>query len=64
VLQLVLQRDVDMVVHSGDFDYESDPDSWISQLESILGPDLPYFATIGNHDSARLCSVAAVSLRG
>lgn len=38
------------IMHSGDFDYVNSPSQWEAQLDSELGPDYPYFATIGNHD--------------
>ena len=28
-----------------------DPDAWTALLDSVLGPDFPYFAVIGNHDN-------------
>ena len=39
-----------MVIHSGDFDYQDDPDGWDQQINETLGEDFPYFASIGNHD--------------
>ena len=50
VLQLIKDEGANMVIHSGDFDYEDDPDAWDQQVNEILGPDFPYFASIGNHD--------------
>ncbi|MCH8003870.1 MAG: metallophosphoesterase [Nanoarchaeota archaeon] len=52
VLQLIKDEDTDMVLHQGDFDYQNDPDEWDQQINDILGPDFPYFASIGNHDVA------------
>jgi len=51
VLNMVKDEGVQAVVHSGDFDYENSPAVWMDQLESILGDDFPYFASIGNHDN-------------
>ena len=39
-----------MVLHQGDFDYENNPDAWDQQINKVLGPSFPYFASIGNHD--------------
>jgi len=50
VLQLVKSEGADAVIHSGDFDYTSDPQAWEDQINSVLGADYPYFASIGNHD--------------
>ncbi len=41
-----------MVIHSGDYDYENDPNSWDSQINSVLGSSFPYFSSVGNHDVA------------
>jgi hypothetical protein len=50
VLELILAEGADMVLHQGDFDYIDDADAWDEQINSILGDDFPYFASIGNHD--------------
>ena len=50
VLQLVRDEGADMVLHQGDFDYEHDPAAWDQQINDTLGPDFPYFASVGNHD--------------
>lgn len=50
VLQLIQEEGADFVIHNGDFDYADDPDAWDAQINSVLGDDYPYFATIGNHD--------------
>ena len=39
-----------MVLHQGDFDYKDDPLAWDMQIDETLGPDFPYFASVGNHD--------------
>lgn len=40
-------------MHQGDFDYTDDPAIWDGQINRILGPDFPYFASVGNHDVPR-----------
>jgi hypothetical protein len=50
VLRLVRDEGADAVLHVGDFDYERDPEAWDAQIDAILGPDFPYFASVGNHD--------------
>ncbi len=52
VLGLIRDENADMVLHQGDFDYQDDPDIWAKQIDDILGPTFPYFASIGNHDKA------------
>ena len=53
VLQLIASEGADAVVHSGDFDYGDNPTNWNARIDSVLGPDFPYFAAIGNHDRSR-----------
>ena len=50
VLHLVKSEGAHMVLHQGDFDYEDDPQAWMAQIDAVLGPDFPYFASVGNHD--------------
>jgi hypothetical protein len=50
VLQLILDEGADAVMHQGDFDYLDDPAAWEQQIDDILGPDFPYFVSVGNHD--------------
>lgn len=50
VLELIRDEGTDMVLHQGDFDYNDDPDLWIQQIDNVLGPTFPYFASVGNHD--------------
>ena len=52
VLGLIRDENTDMVLHQGDFDYQDDPNIWAKQIDDILGPTFPYFASIGNHDKA------------
>jgi len=51
VLQLVKDEGADAVMHQGDFDYLDDPAAWEQQIDDILGPDFPYFVSVGNHDT-------------
>ena len=53
VLNLIRSEGADAVVHSGDFDYADNPAAWDAQINAVLGPDFPYFASIGNHDTSR-----------
>jgi hypothetical protein len=50
VLELIAAELTDVVVHSGDFDYDDDPAGWDASITNILGEDFPYFASVGNHD--------------
>jgi hypothetical protein len=50
VLQLILAEGTDAVIHAGDLGYNRSPQAWEDQIDTILGPDFPYFASAGNHD--------------
>ncbi len=50
VLDLIRTEGADAVIHSGDFDYNDDPQAWTDQIDAVLGADFPYFASPGNHD--------------
>jgi hypothetical protein len=50
VLNLIKAEGAQLVLHQGDFDYQDDPAAWEAQINAILGPNFPYFASIGNHD--------------
>jgi hypothetical protein len=50
VLNLIKSEGAEAVLHSGDFDYADNPGAWDAQINSVLGPNFPYFASIGNHD--------------
>ena len=50
VLELIKNEEANMVIHSGDFDYNDNPNHWNRQINHVLGSDFPYFASIGNHD--------------
>jgi len=53
VLNLIKNEGAHVVLHQGDFDYVDNPAGWDGQINGILGPDFPYFASVGNHDEAR-----------
>lgn len=53
VLTLIKNEGADAVLHQGDLDYQSNPKAWDEQINAILGPDFPYFVSIGNHDTGR-----------
>jgi len=50
VLQLIKNENAQMVLHQGDFEYTDNPNAWDGQINSVLGDDFPYFASVGNHD--------------
>ncbi len=50
VLDLIVSEGADAVVHSGDLDYDDDPQGWEEMINDKLGPNFPYFVSIGNHD--------------
>jgi hypothetical protein len=52
VLNLIKSEGSDFVVHQGDFDYNEDPNGFFATIDSVLGPNFPYFASVGNHDTA------------
>jgi hypothetical protein len=52
VLQLIVDEGADAVLHLGDLDYDDDPAAWEAQIDAILGPNFPYFTSVGNHDTA------------
>lgn len=53
VLKLIKSEGAQAVLHQGDFDYENNPPAWEAQINKILGPDFPYFASVGNHDTGK-----------
>ncbi|KAK9763339.1 hypothetical protein K7432_010074 [Basidiobolus ranarum] len=53
VLKMIKKWGAEGAVHLGDFDYKDKPLKWTQQLDSVLGPDFPYFAVVGNHDILR-----------
>ncbi|WP_437611680.1 DNRLRE domain-containing protein [Sorangium sp. So ce834] len=52
VLNLIKNEGATATIHNGDFDYANSPAAWENRINSILGPNYPYFAIIGNHDAA------------
>lgn len=52
VLDLVAEEGADLVIHTGDFDYEGDPALWDAMVTEALGAEFPYFVTMGNHDKS------------
>jgi hypothetical protein len=52
VLEMIRDEGADAVVHQGDFDYQEDPPAWDAFVNSVLGENFPYFASVGNHDDA------------
>jgi hypothetical protein len=52
-LGLMRAEAVDAVVHLGDFDYVDHPPYFISMYNDILGPNVPLFVAVGNHDVPR-----------
>jgi hypothetical protein len=52
VLNLIKSEGAEAILHSGDLEYTDNPLAWEAQVNSVLGPDFPYFVTIGNHDEA------------
>lgn len=50
VLNLIRTEGAQAVLHSGDLEYTDNPAAWEAQINSVLGPDFPYFVAIGNHD--------------
>ena len=53
VLELIRAEGADLVLHQGDFDYKGDPAAWDRLITAVLGPEFPYFASVGNHDRKR-----------
>jgi len=50
VLDLIFSEGADLVVHSGDFDYDDKPADWENQINDHLGVNFPYISSVGNHD--------------
>jgi len=50
VLNLIRSEGAHLVVHQGDFDYGSNPAGFFATIDSVLGANFPYFASVGNHD--------------
>jgi len=50
VLQLIKSEGAQAVLHQGDFDYANNPSQFWGSVDAVLGPNFPYFVSIGNHD--------------
>ena len=51
VLELIKSERADLVLHQGDFDYAENARGFFQTIDSVLGRDFPYFASVGNHDT-------------
>jgi calcineurin-like phosphoesterase family protein len=51
VLELIKSEGAHLVLHQGDFDYAENARKFFRTIDGILGPDFPYFASVGNHDT-------------
>ncbi|MDX1415591.1 MAG: metallophosphoesterase [Candidatus Promineifilaceae bacterium] len=51
VLNLMKDEGVDLVLHQGDLAYSSNASGFFGKIDTILGTDFPYLASIGNHDT-------------
>ena len=50
VLKLVKDFNADLLVHTGDFDYQDKPLEFVNMLKTNLGPKFPILVVPGNHD--------------
>ncbi len=50
VLGLIKAEGAQAVLHQGDFDYDDDPAGFWASVDRVLGPNFPYFVSVGNHD--------------
>jgi len=50
VLYLIKNKGAQLVIHSGDLDYDSDPTAFDNRVTNILGAEFPYLVSRGNHD--------------
>src|ERR1044072_322945 len=50
VLTLIKNEGAALVMHQGDFDYGDNPTAWDNNINTVLGSNFPYFASVGNHD--------------
>lgn len=58
VIDAAIERDVDAVVHAGDFFHDSNPAvdpilNGIAQLRRLKQADIPFLTIVGNHDTTR-----------
>ena len=52
VFQMIKDKNPDMIIHSGDFDYTDNPAAFDNRITQYFGADYPYFGSVGNHDVA------------
>lgn len=50
VFELIKAEGADMVLSQGDLGYDSSPEAFERLLDETLGPEFPFFASLGNHD--------------
>src|SRR5947208_3203901 len=50
VLALIKSEGAHVVLHQGDFDYDDNASGFFQTIDSVLGRDFPFFASVGNHD--------------
>ena len=50
VLELVKEKEVDLIVLLGDFDYSDSPEKFKEMYKSVYGNESPLLAVVGNHD--------------
>ncbi len=50
VLELIKSEGAHVVLHQGDFDYDENAGGFFQTIDSVLGRDFPFFASVGNHD--------------
>src|SRR5206468_4320950 len=51
VLELIKSEGAHLVLHQGDFDYDENAGKFFQTIDSVLGREFPYFASVGNHDA-------------
>ncbi|MCB1909164.1 MAG: metallophosphoesterase [Rhodocyclaceae bacterium] len=51
VLRLVKAEGAGLVLSQGDLGYRGGPEKFDDMVSAILGPDFPFFASLGNHDA-------------
>ena len=50
-LELVKEKDVDLLILNGDISYQADPEGLHQILDEVLGETFPVVITVGNHDT-------------
>lgn len=51
VLRLIKAEGAQLVLSQGDLGYAGSPETFDNMISAILGPDFPFFASLGNHDA-------------